>query len=61
MLGDALLILATLHALIALKHHYFDRDEVLNRMLQRQPHQRGRERLLQAERPDTACTDYVIT
>jgi cytochrome b561 len=32
-LGNALLILATLHALVALKHHFFNRDDVLKRML----------------------------
>ena len=33
LLGNVLLILASLHLLIALKHHYFDRDDVLKRML----------------------------
>jgi cytochrome b561 len=32
-LGNALVILASLHALVALKHHFFNRDDVLNRML----------------------------
>jgi cytochrome b561 len=32
-LGNALLILASLHALAALKHHFLDRDDVLKRML----------------------------
>jgi cytochrome b561 len=32
-LGNALVILAGLHALVALKHHFFNRDDVLNRML----------------------------
>jgi cytochrome b561 len=32
-LGNTLLILAAFHALIALKHHFFDRDDVLRRML----------------------------
>jgi|KBSSwiStaDraftv2_1062776.scaffolds.fasta_scaffold00845_27 cytochrome b561 len=32
-LGNALLILASLHALVALKHHFLDRDDVLKRML----------------------------
>jgi cytochrome b561 len=33
MLGNALLILASLHALVALKHHFLNRDDVLKRML----------------------------
>jgi len=32
-LGNALLILASLHALVALKHHFFNRDDILKRML----------------------------
>jgi cytochrome b561 len=32
-LGNTLLILASLHALVALKHHFLDRDDVLKRML----------------------------
>lgn len=32
-LGNALLILASFHALVALKHHFLDRDDVLKRML----------------------------
>lgn len=32
-LGNALLILASLHALVALKHHFINRDDVLRRML----------------------------
>jgi cytochrome b561 len=32
-LGDALLVLIGIHLLAALKHHWFDRDEVLKRML----------------------------
>jgi cytochrome b561 len=32
-LGNVLLILASLHALVALKHHFLDRDDVLRRML----------------------------
>ena len=32
-LGNALLILASLHVLVALKHHFFNRDDVLKRML----------------------------
>jgi cytochrome b561 len=32
-LGNALLILASFHALVALKHHFLNRDEVLKRML----------------------------
>lgn len=32
-LATAILVLAVLHALAALKHHFFDRDNVLRRML----------------------------
>jgi len=32
-LGNALVILASLHALVALKHHFLNRDDVLKRML----------------------------
>ena len=32
-LSNALLTLASLHALVALKHHFLDRDDVLKRML----------------------------
>ena len=32
-LGTLLLVLAVLHALAALKHHFLDRDTVLRRML----------------------------
>ncbi len=35
MLGDVLLILASLHTLAALKHQFIDRDELLRRMLPR--------------------------
>lgn len=37
-LGNVLLVLASLHVLAALKHHFFNHDEVLRRML---PHGRG--------------------
>jgi cytochrome b561 len=33
LLGNALLVLAGLHVLAGLKHHYLDRDDVLRRML----------------------------
>lgn len=33
LLGNALLVLAGLHVLAGLKHHYVDRDDVLRRML----------------------------
>jgi cytochrome b561 len=33
LLGDAVLVLAGLHALAGLKHHFIDRDDVMRRML----------------------------
>jgi len=33
LLGDALFVLAVLHILAALKHHFWNRDDVLLRML----------------------------
>jgi cytochrome b561 len=37
LLGAVLLALVTLHALAALKHHFFDRDDTLRRMLRWPP------------------------
>jgi cytochrome b561 len=37
-LAITLILLSLLHALAALKHHYFDRDRTLLRMLGRRPH-----------------------